>query len=87
MTKIRQKPLTAKNLELPKPPKTMTASEIITLRKKKLKVSQAVFASLLNISPGAVRSWEQSINEPCGATLRLLQIVRKKPEILLQYLR
>ena len=78
--------MTAKNLELPKPPKAMKATQIITLRKKKLRVSQAVFASLLNVTPGAVQAWEQGINEPCGATLRLLQIARKQPEILLEYL-
>jgi len=87
MSKAKLKPLSAKNLVMPKPPKGMTASEIIALRKKKLRVSQAVFASLLNVNPGTVQSWEQGIKETNGATLRLLQIIRKQPEILLQYLR
>ena len=87
MPKTKKQTITAKNLKMPKPPKAMTADEIISLRKKKLKVSQAVFASLLNASPGAVKTWEQGIKIPNGATLRLLQIIRKQPEILLQYLR
>jgi putative transcriptional regulator len=87
MPKTKNQTITAKNLKMPKPPKTMTADEIISLRKNKLKVSQPVFASLLNASPAAVKTWEQGIKEPNGATLRLLQIIRKQPEILLQYLR
>ena len=86
MPKAKQKPLSAKNLKMPKPPKAMTASDIIRLRRNKLKVSQTVFASLLNVNPGTVRSWEQGIKEPNGATLRLLHITRKQPEVLIQYL-
>ena len=81
-----KKQLTARKLVLPKPPRAMKPKEIITLREKRLKVSQTVFASLLNVNPGTVRAWEQGVNQPNGATLRLLQITRKQPEILIQYL-
>jgi len=48
-----------------------------------LDVSQSVFAKALNVSRGAVRSWEQGLREPEGAAKRLIYIAEKHPEILL----
>ena len=45
--------------------------------RKKSRVSQAVFASLLNVSRGTVRSWEQWQKAPSGAALKLLSLVNK----------
>lgn len=39
------------------------------------KVSQAVFAKLLNISPETVKKWEQGERQPAGASLKLLNLV------------
>jgi putative transcriptional regulator len=59
----------------------MTKEEVKALREK-LKVSQAVFANYLNVSPKSVQAWEQGISKPTGAALRLLRIARKNPDIL-----
>ncbi|MCF7995359.1 MAG: DNA-binding transcriptional regulator [Chromatiaceae bacterium] len=40
-------------------------------------VSQAVFASMLNISPSTVQKWEIGQKKPTGAALKLLHIVQK----------
>ncbi|MGI8638716.1 MAG: helix-turn-helix domain-containing protein [Pyrinomonadaceae bacterium] len=68
---------------LPRPPQKMTSAEIAALREK-LNASQAVFARYLNISVKTVQAWEQGLNKPSGAALRLLTIVQKRPEILLE---
>ena len=41
-------------------------------------VSQAVFASLLNISPSTVQKWEIGKKKPTGAALKLLHLVHKR---------
>jgi putative transcriptional regulator len=68
-----------------KPPRAISKDEIIKLRTKQLKVSQAAFALLLNTSAATVRSWEQGKNSPSGASLRLLAIARKSPKMLFVY--
>jgi len=68
---------------LPRPPKELSAKEIANFRAQ-LNVSQAVFASYLNISPKTVQSWEQVHGKPNGASLKLLSIARKNPKILLE---
>jgi len=56
--------------------------EVRTIRRK-LKVSQAVFARLLNVPVVTEASWEVGRRNPSGAALRLLQIAKKEPEVLL----
>ena len=56
--------------------------EVRTIRRK-LKVSQAVFARLLNVPIVTEASWEVGRRNPSGAALRLLQIAKKEPEVLL----
>ena len=68
---------------LPRPPKKLNGAEIARLRSK-MKVSQAVFAGLLNISVKTVQAWEQGNGTPSGPSLKLLAIARKYPEILRQ---
>ena len=68
---------------LPRPPKELSANEIVKLRGR-LNVSQAVFARYLNISTKTVQSWEQGLGKPNGASLKLLSIAKKNPEILLE---
>lgn len=67
---------------LPRPPMELSAKDIADLRGR-LKMSQAVFASYLNISPKTVQSWEQGHGKPNGASLKLLSLARKNPKILL----
>jgi len=48
-----------------------------------LNASQALFARLLNVSSNAVESWEQGVRQPRQATLKLLHVARKNPDVLL----
>ncbi|HYN80442.1 MAG TPA: helix-turn-helix domain-containing protein [Gemmatimonadaceae bacterium] len=59
------------------------AIQIARLRKL-MKLSQPVFADALNVSSASVKSWEQGVNEPSGAALRLLQIAERHPEVILE---
>ena len=45
-------------------------------------VSQSVFAALLNVPKVTAISWEKGRRKPTGAAWRLLDLVRRKPEIL-----
>jgi putative transcriptional regulator len=75
------KKLDLRMVELPPPPKPLTPGEIVRIRHG-LKVSQAVFAYLLNVSPSTVRAWEQGRREPNQASLKLLQIAKAHPDAL-----
>jgi putative transcriptional regulator len=55
-------------------PKHYTKKDVIKIRKK-LHVSQSVFAYLLNASESTIRKWEIGAKEPGGANCRLLQII------------
>lgn len=50
--------------------------------RKNLKLSQAVFAKLLNVSPSSIRQWEQGKRQPTGATQVLLDLLKRSPHIL-----
>lgn len=63
-----------------KPLRPLCATEVVAIRAK-LNVSQAVFASLLNVSKVTAISWEKGRRKPSGAALRLLDLVRRRPEI------
>jgi DNA-binding transcriptional regulator YiaG len=68
--------------ELPPPPKPLTPRQIRAIRKS-FNVSQVVFARIINVSPNAVESWEQGVRHPREATLKLLTIAHRHPEVLL----
>lgn len=53
-----------------------TGEEIRQIRIKQ-KISQAVFAKYLNVSPAMVRSLEHGQRHPKGAILKLLNIVER----------
>ena len=68
-----------RSLSRPAPKWTKTA--IKKLREEIFKMSQPEFASLLNVKPPTVRSWEQGQREPDGAAARLLEILAGDVEI------
>jgi len=55
----------------------LSAQDIKKIRLKE-KVSQTVFAKLLNISPATIKSWEQGDKHPRGSSLILLNLVKKR---------
>jgi len=70
------------NLVLPPAVKSIKPSEILGIRRR-LNVSQPVFAALLNVPVATARSWEQGKRRPSGAALRLLDLARQQPTILM----
>jgi putative transcriptional regulator len=75
--------LRTNQLSFPSPIKPLGPKDITALRQK-LNVSQAVFAGLLNVPKVTAISWEKGRRRPTGAALRLLDLIRKKPQILQQ---
>ncbi|MFT5727096.1 MAG: putative transcriptional regulator [Desulforhopalus sp.] len=51
--------------------------KIVTIRKK-YKLSQAAFASVINVSTSTVQKWEQGNKKPTGASKKLLDIMERK---------
>src|ERR1700688_4987612 len=68
--------------QLRPPPKALTPGQIRAIRQS-FNVSQAGFARIINVSVNAVESWEQGVRCPREATLKLLTIAHKHPEVLL----
>ncbi len=68
--------------QLPPPPKPLSPVEIRAIRQS-FNVSQAGFARIINVSVNAVESWEQGVRRPREATLKLLAVAVKHPEVLL----
>ncbi|MEI8293867.1 MAG: type II toxin-antitoxin system MqsA family antitoxin [bacterium] len=73
---------TLRRTSVRKPP-SLAATQIADLRKR-LNVSQAVFAACLGVRPASVMSWEYGRRSPSGSALRLLQIATRHPEVLLE---
>jgi DNA-binding transcriptional regulator YiaG len=48
--------------------------------RRRLGVSQAVFAQLLGVSQVLVRSWERGARAPAAVACRLLDVIREHPE-------
>jgi putative transcriptional regulator len=65
------------------PPNRFQADRIRAIRRR-LDVSQRVFADLLNVSLATVRAWEQDVRTPDGSATRLLSIAERHPEIILE---
>ena len=73
---------TLRRTSVRKPP-SLAAAQIAELRKR-LNVSQAVFAAFLGVRPASVMSWEYGRRSPSGSALRLLEIAMRHPEVLLE---
>jgi putative transcriptional regulator len=65
------------------PPKRLPADRIREIRRG-LDMSQRVFADVLNVSLATVRSWEQGVRTPDGASMRLLSIAERHPETIIE---
>ncbi len=60
-------------MPLPPPVKSLTPSQVRSIRKK-LNVSQPVFAAMMNIPTVTAASWERGRRKPTGAALRMLDM-------------
>ena len=63
------------------PDVNLTAEQIVAIRKK-MNLSQTVFAQVLNVSPSSIRQWEQGKRKPSGSTKVLLELLEKSPHLL-----
>ena len=61
-------------------PPAYTPDRVIEIRTTKARMSQAVFASFLNVSVSTVQKWESPTagKRPSGAAAKLLQLVETK---------
>ncbi|MBA7586580.1 Antitoxin HigA-2 [subsurface metagenome] len=67
--------LIARTLNEPSPAKTI---------RKRLKISQSAFASLMGVSPRTIQDWEQGRRTPQGPAKSLLRIAEQHPEIFIE---
>ena len=65
---------------LPAPPPQPGPAAIAELRSS-LRMSQAVFAAVINVSVKTLQSWEQGIRRPSCAAARLLQMIGDDPKL------
>ncbi|WP_246661588.1 helix-turn-helix domain-containing protein [Tardiphaga sp. vice304] len=54
------------------------SAEQIRAMRERARMSQGVFAQVLNISPGYVSQLERGLKQPEGATLKLLSMIQRK---------
>lgn len=71
-------------VQLPGPAREWTPKEIKAVRMNKFRVSQPIFATILNVSPETVRAWEQGQKSPGGSARRLLEVAFTKPRVLFE---
>jgi predicted RNase H-like HicB family nuclease/DNA-binding XRE family transcriptional regulator len=76
-------PVEARPVSVQQPPLYGDPARIRAIRRG-LGVSQRVFADLLNVSLSTIRSWEQGLRTPDGASRRLLSIAERHPDVLLE---
>lgn len=71
-------PITIKEIEVLNLPevKILTSSSIRKMRIKE-KLSQAVMARILNVTPSTYQKWERGEVQPKGANLKLLRLAYK----------
>ena len=78
--RARGEKLTVQRVERLAPaPAEFGPKEIISIRRK-LNVSQHVFATVLGASPATVRAWEQGAKAPAPMARRLLEVVDAHPD-------
>lgn len=70
-----------KELGIKIPEVKINAKDIQKIREK-TKLSQNVFAKVLNVSSSSVKQWEQGKRTPSGSTKVLLELLKENPDIL-----
>jgi putative transcriptional regulator len=73
--------ISLKSTEFPDPPPEIDAATLTAVRQK-ARMSQAVFARLLNVSPKTIQSWEQGLRSPSMASRRLIHVFAERPDVV-----
>lgn len=58
------------------------SAEVIKGIREKTRMSQSVFAKILNVNASSVKQWEQGKRNPTGPAKVLLELFKKDPNIL-----
>lgn len=77
-----KKKLRANRIKIAKAPASFSKKEIKKIREK-LNCSQAIFASVLNVDVKTIQAWEAGARTPSGLALRMLQICKDSPDLML----
>lgn len=64
--------------------KTVVEVSPIAHTRHKVGLSQSKFAQRLGISINTLKSWEQGQRNPSGAALKLIQLLDKHPELVME---
>lgn len=83
--RVRRVALTARKATATPAP-SYDKNRIAELRSR-MRLSQPVFADVLNVSTETVRAWEQGKRVPDGAALRLLELAEEHPTWLVTKVR
>ena len=78
---VRRVSITARRATATPAPR-IDADFVVRVRRR-LELSQPVFAAALNVSRETVRAWEQGKRRPDGAAARLLEIADRHPDVIL----
>ena len=80
-----ERPLRVTERSVPAPPQLYAADDVRRIRAR-LRLSQAGFARLLQVSSKTVQSWEQGTRRPQQSSARLLQFI-ENPDLLTAFSR
>jgi putative transcriptional regulator len=78
-TSFTQKELDSLGIKIPEI--NLNTNQIKSIREQ-MRLSQTVFAKLLNVSPSSIRQWEQGTRQPTGSTKVLLELLQTAPHLL-----
>lgn len=78
-TSFTQKELDSLGIKIPEI--ILNTNQIKSIREQ-MRLSQTVFAKLLNVSPSSIRQWEQGKRQPTGSTKVLLELLKTTPHLL-----
>lgn len=81
MAAHRQGKITLRQVEIDeRPAPTVTAAQIVALRKR-MHMSQRVFAMCIRTSPETLRNWEQDKSKPNAQAALLIKLVEQYPDM------
>jgi putative transcriptional regulator len=72
-----------RTISIPRKPPEVDAATVTAIRAK-AKMSQAIFARLLNVSTKTIQSWEQGVRSPSHASQRLIQVLAEHPDVVFE---
>jgi len=74
--------ITLRQYEVKEPAKLEVSADVIRDTREKLRLSRAVFAHELHISPRTLEKWEQGRGKPNDQAATLILLVRKYPDTI-----